>query len=54
MLTKFSFNSPQLLFETIIDYLANFSVSEDMFQAVKESIGRSYYNHIIKPNKLNK
>ncbi|XP_066298938.1 nardilysin-like [Branchiostoma lanceolatum] len=41
-----------LLFETIVDYMADFSVSEEMFQAVKTQLRRSYYNHVIKPMQL--
>ncbi|XP_022087201.1 nardilysin-like [Acanthaster planci] len=42
-----------LLFDTIVDYIANFSVTQDLFDAVKESMIKSYYNHVIKPGKLN-
>ncbi|XP_038056169.1 nardilysin-like [Patiria miniata] len=42
-----------LLFDTILDYIANFSVTQELFDAVKESMIKSYYNHVIKPGKLN-
>ncbi|XP_071799391.1 nardilysin-like [Asterias amurensis] len=42
-----------LLFDTIVDYIVNFSVTEELFEAVKESMIKSYYNHVIKPGKLN-
>ncbi|XP_019634361.1 PREDICTED: nardilysin-like [Branchiostoma belcheri] len=41
-----------LLFETIVDYMADFSVTEEMFDAVKTQLRRSYYNHVIKPMQL--
>ncbi|XP_071954430.1 nardilysin-like [Antedon mediterranea] len=41
-----------LLFDTILDHIANFSV-EDLMDAVMEAMLQSYHNHIIKPSKTN-
>ncbi|XP_078657543.1 nardilysin-like isoform X2 [Branchiostoma floridae x Branchiostoma belcheri] len=41
-----------LLFETIVDHMADFGVTEEMFDAVKTQLRRSYYNHVIKPMQL--
>ncbi|XP_077981898.1 nardilysin-like [Glandiceps talaboti] len=41
-----------LLFETIVYFIAGFSITDDLFQVVKEQMTRSYHNHIIKPSKL--
>ncbi|XP_064605323.1 nardilysin-like [Liolophura sinensis] len=40
------------LFELIVDHMVEFSVSQEMFDAVKDKASRDYYNHFIKPAKL--
>ncbi|XP_027049416.1 nardilysin-like [Pocillopora damicornis] len=50
-LEGFSHKLP-LLFETIIDRIADFSVSTQTFEMVKRKLMRSYRNSIIKPQKL--
>ncbi|XP_033115236.1 nardilysin-like, partial [Anneissia japonica] len=39
-----------LLFDTILDYIANFSVTDDLMDAVMEDRLQSYHNHIIDPS----
>ncbi|XP_078353430.1 nardilysin-like [Oculina patagonica] len=41
-----------LLFETVVDHMANFTVSTQTFEMVKRKLMRSYRNTIIKPQKL--
>ncbi|XP_044172178.1 nardilysin-like isoform X3 [Acropora millepora] len=41
-----------LLFETIIDHIANFTATSQTFEMVKRRLIRSYRNSIIKPQKL--
>lgn len=41
-----------LLFEAIIDHMANFVVTPQTFDMVKQRLMRSYHNTIIKPQKL--
>eukprot|EP00057_Strongylocentrotus_purpuratus_P032639 XP_788330.4 PREDICTED: nardilysin [Strongylocentrotus purpuratus] len=41
-----------LLFETIVDVIANFTFSQEMFVAVKENLKNSYHNYILKPAKV--
>ncbi|XP_074609078.1 nardilysin-like isoform X1 [Acropora palmata] len=41
-----------LLFETIIDHIANFTATSQTFEMVKLRLIRSYRNSIIKPQKL--
>lgn len=41
-----------LLFETIIDHIADFSIGTQTFEMVKRKLMRSYRNSIIKPQKL--
>lgn len=43
----------QVLFETLIDYLADFKVTDDLFESVKQDMTRSYYNHNITKSSLN-
>ncbi|PIK59768.1 hypothetical protein BSL78_03340 [Apostichopus japonicus] len=42
-----------VLFETLIDYLADFKVTDDLFESVKQNMTRSYYNHNITKSSLN-
>lgn len=46
--------SPQLLFHLIIDHLADFSASPDVFSMFAEQLKKSYFNILIKPEKLGK
>jgi len=41
-----------ILFETILDHIANFDVAEPLFDAVKTNVSKTYYNTFIKPSKL--
>ncbi|KAJ8039795.1 Nardilysin [Holothuria leucospilota] len=41
------------LFQTLVDYLAGFTITVDLFTSVKQSMTRSYYNHNITKSSLN-
>lgn len=41
-----------ILFETILDHIANFDVTDALFDAVKTHLSETYYNDFIKPSKL--
>ncbi|XP_063283881.1 nardilysin [Pelobates fuscus] len=43
-----------LLFELIIDHLANFTASPDVFDMITEQLKKTYFNILIKPEKLGK
>uniref|UniRef100_A0A8C7WZN2 Nardilysin a (N-arginine dibasic convertase) n=1 Tax=Oryzias sinensis TaxID=183150 RepID=A0A8C7WZN2_9TELE len=43
-----------LLFHLIIDHLADFSASLDVFSMFKEQLKKTYFNILIKPEKLSK
>ncbi|KAI0218007.1 Nardilysin [Lamellibrachia satsuma] len=40
------------LFETIIDYIASFSVTDEMFVAMKEQLQKTYNNSYLRPSRL--
>lgn len=40
------------LFETVIDYIADFSCNEDVFDALMDQQKRVYHNTYIKPNRM--
>ena len=42
----------QKLFETIIDYIASFSVTNKMFEAMKEQLQKAYNNSYLRPSRL--
>ena len=42
----------QKLFQTIVDYIDNFDVSEELFHTLNEQLKKKYYNSFIKPDKL--
>lgn len=44
----------QLLFHLIIDHLADFSASPDVFSMFSEQLKKTYFNILIKPEKLGK
>lgn len=46
--------SLQLLFHLIIDHLADFSASPDVFSMFAEQLKKTYFNILIKPEKLSK
>lgn len=46
--------SLQLLFHLIIDHLADFSASPDVFSMFAEQLKKTYFNILIKPEKLGK
>ena len=41
-----------MLFETVVDYLVNFEVSEDLFKSVKDAQKVALYSVAMKPTKL--
>uniref|UniRef100_A0A8C5R6R6 Nardilysin convertase n=1 Tax=Leptobrachium leishanense TaxID=445787 RepID=A0A8C5R6R6_9ANUR len=43
-----------LLFELIIDHLADFTAAPDVFEMIAEQLKKTYYNILIKPEKLGK
>ncbi|KAK6484771.1 nardilysin-like [Huso huso] len=43
-----------LLFNLIIDYLADFTASPDVFSMIAEQLKKTYFNILIKPDKLGK
>ncbi|KAG9483024.1 hypothetical protein GDO78_009125 [Eleutherodactylus coqui] len=43
-----------LLFELIIDHLADFMASSDVYEMITEQLKKTYYNILIKPEKLGK
>ncbi|KAM8931011.1 nardilysin [Pelodytes ibericus] len=43
-----------LLFELIIDHLADFSTSPDVYEMIAEQLKKNYFNHLINPGKLGK
>ncbi|XP_012709381.2 nardilysin [Fundulus heteroclitus] len=43
-----------LLFHLIVDHLADFSASEDVFSMFMEQLKKTYFNILIKPDKLSK
>uniref|UniRef100_A0A3B5M3S6 Nardilysin a (N-arginine dibasic convertase) n=1 Tax=Xiphophorus couchianus TaxID=32473 RepID=A0A3B5M3S6_9TELE len=43
-----------LLFHLIVDHLADFSASEDVFTMFAEQLKKTYFNILIKPEKLSK
>ncbi|KAM4022595.1 nardilysin [Anomaloglossus baeobatrachus] len=43
-----------LLFELIIDYLADFTASSDVYDMITEQLKKTYFNLLIKPEKLGK
>ncbi|XP_069594014.1 nardilysin [Ranitomeya imitator] len=43
-----------LLFELIIDYLADFTASSDVYEMITEQLKKTYFNLLIKPEKLGK
>ncbi|XP_075038182.1 nardilysin [Mixophyes fleayi] len=43
-----------LLFELIIDHLADFTASSDVFEMITEQLKKTYFNLLIKPEKLGK
>jgi len=45
---------PQLLLHLIVDHLADFSVAPDVFSMFVEQLKKSYFNVLIKPQKLAK
>ncbi|MGH0154319.1 UNVERIFIED_CONTAM: hypothetical protein FKN15_026778 [Acipenser sinensis] len=44
----------QLLFNLIIDYLADFTAAPDVFSMINEQLKKTYFNILIKPDKLGK
>ncbi|KAK2144641.1 hypothetical protein LSH36_740g00013 [Paralvinella palmiformis] len=42
------------LFETIIDFIADFSVDHQLLEMMKKKVQKDYYNAMIKPSKLNR
>ena len=42
----------QKLFETIIEYIASFSVTNKMFEAMKEQLQKAYNNSYLRPSRL--
>jgi len=44
----------QLLFNLIVDYLADFSSAPDVFSMFAEQLKKTYFNILIKPEKLGK
>lgn len=46
--------SLQLLFHLIIDHLTDFSASPDVFSMFTEQLKKTYFNILIKPEKLGK
>ncbi|XP_048458054.1 nardilysin [Rhincodon typus] len=49
----FEYN-PELLFQLIIDYLAEFTTTPDVFGMIVEQLKKCYFNVLIKPEKLGK
>ncbi|XP_039598372.1 nardilysin-like [Polypterus senegalus] len=43
-----------LLFNLIIDYVANFTATPDVFSMITEQMKKNYYNILIKPEKVGK
>ncbi|XP_053549458.1 LOW QUALITY PROTEIN: nardilysin [Bombina bombina] len=43
-----------LLFDLIIDYLANFTASHDVYEMITEQLKKTYFNLLIKTEKLGK
>ncbi|XP_044156832.1 nardilysin [Bufo gargarizans] len=43
-----------LLFELIIDHLADFTTSADVYEMITEQLKKTYFNLLIKPEKLGK
>ncbi|XP_041133364.1 nardilysin-like [Polyodon spathula] len=43
-----------LLFNLIIDYLADFTAAPDVFSVIAEQLKKTYFNILIKPDKLGK
>ncbi|XP_071983674.1 nardilysin [Engystomops pustulosus] len=43
-----------LLFELIIDHLADFTASPDVYEMITEQLKKTYFNLLIKPEKLGK
>ncbi|XP_033884847.3 nardilysin-like [Acipenser ruthenus] len=43
-----------LLFNLIIDYLADFTAAPDVFSMISEQLKKTYFNILIKPDKLGK
>ncbi|KAK2169696.1 hypothetical protein NP493_1179g00008 [Ridgeia piscesae] len=50
-LNGFNHKLPKL-FETIIDYIASFTVTDDMFEAMKEQLQKTYSNSYLRPSRL--
>ena len=44
----------QLLFNLIVDHLADFSAAPDVFAMFAEQLKKTYFNILIKPEKLGK
>lgn len=44
----------QLLFNLIVDHLAEFSAAPDVFTMFAEQLKKTYFNILIKPEKLGK
>lgn len=44
----------QSLFRTVIDYIAQFEVSRELFNSMKTQLSKLYHNNYIKPHKLAK
>ena len=44
----------QLLLHLIVNYLAEFSASPDVFSMFSEQLKKTYFNILIKPEKLGK
>ena len=42
----------QKLFKTIVDFVANFTVPAEVFEAEKDHLKKTYYNEFINPDKL--
>lgn len=49
-----SHSSLQLLFHLIIDHLADFVAPPDVFSMFAEQLKKTYFNILIKPEKLGK
>uniref|UniRef100_A0A2R5LLC9 Putative secreted/periplasmic zn-dependent peptidase n=1 Tax=Ornithodoros turicata TaxID=34597 RepID=A0A2R5LLC9_9ACAR len=43
-----------VLFDVILDHLANFEVQEDLFENLKKHLHKHYYNEFMKPSKLSR
>uniref|UniRef100_W5LF01 Nardilysin b (N-arginine dibasic convertase) n=1 Tax=Astyanax mexicanus TaxID=7994 RepID=W5LF01_ASTMX len=48
------FVSPQLLLNLIVDYLADFTAAPDVFSMFAEQLKKTYFNILIKPERLGK